>query len=372
MLCCVGLRFLAWQLPTECKLESRDAYVLIPPRVANHPTPIFPTALCRGRGQRRGGRGPGQRGRLASRQRRHLPHPGAQQHVSTRLAWRRCASAVCASAVSARSQKWCTAVAAAYAAYAATCPAALPALCADSHTSCCFFFKTNLLPPSMQSAQVLPPEEVVDDLFSPTKRHEARYLWKTQRERSAWLVSVHHVHACRQWVWTRSCDVRSAGCCCAVVCNASVLHAWPVLHEICPALASQTHPLILLTYRPTCARQPRQPASPTAPLCWSSRPSPCLLPWPRQAPRARAARRAARQWLARQAVLAAARRQLLRDRGLCRVPVPRPIWRQRQRRRGAAARAAARRRLQRAGSGGHRRCRTTCDRRGRVTEAVVT
>ena len=139
MLCCAGLRFLAWQLPTECKLESRDAYVLIPPRVANHPTPIFPTALCRGRGQRRGGRGPGQRGRLASRQRRHLPHPGAQQHVSTRLAWRRCASAVCASAVSARSQKWCTAVAAAYAAYAATCPAALSALCADSHTSCCFF-----------------------------------------------------------------------------------------------------------------------------------------------------------------------------------------------------------------------------------------
>ncbi|PRW55979.1 DDT domain-containing isoform A [Chlorella sorokiniana] len=41
-----------------------------------------------------------------------------------------------------------------------------------------------------QSAQVLPPEEVVDDLFSPTQRHEARYLWKTQRERSAWLTDL--------------------------------------------------------------------------------------------------------------------------------------------------------------------------------------
>lgn len=90
VLWCAGLRFLAWQLPTECRLESRDAYVLIPPLVSNHPTPIFPTALCRGRGQRGGGRGPGQRGRLASRHRRHLPHPGAQLYVSMRLAWRLC------------------------------------------------------------------------------------------------------------------------------------------------------------------------------------------------------------------------------------------------------------------------------------------
>lgn len=32
--------------------------------------------------------------------------------------------------------------------------------------------------------------EVVDDFFSPSKRPEARYLWKTQRERTAWLVST--------------------------------------------------------------------------------------------------------------------------------------------------------------------------------------
>lgn len=47
------------------------------------------------------------------------------------------------------------------------------------------------LPAAPQSAQVL---DVVDELFSPTKRREAAYLWKTQRERTAWLVRRSSMH----------------------------------------------------------------------------------------------------------------------------------------------------------------------------------
>lgn len=56
----------------------------------------------------------------------------------------------------------------------------------------CLLQPTRNLSAQLQSAQVLAPEEVVDDLFSPTKRQETRYLWKTQRERTVWLVSVLH------------------------------------------------------------------------------------------------------------------------------------------------------------------------------------
>lgn len=33
-------------------------------------------------------------------------------------------------------------------------------------------------------------EEVVDEMFSPTKRRDVAFLWKTQRERSAWQVKT--------------------------------------------------------------------------------------------------------------------------------------------------------------------------------------
>ncbi len=67
-----------------------------------------------------------------------------------------------------------------------------PAHCCPPRTCSRLPFQTlSTLPlfPQLQSAQLLPPEEVVDEQFSPTKRQEAKYLWKTQRERTAWLVS---------------------------------------------------------------------------------------------------------------------------------------------------------------------------------------
>ena len=52
------------------------------------------------------------------------------------------------------------------------------------------------LPAYLQSAQVL---DVVDELFSPSKRPDVADLWKSQRERSAWQVRC----ASGEAVWRR-------------------------------------------------------------------------------------------------------------------------------------------------------------------------
>ena len=71
---------------------------------------------------------------------------------------------------------------------------------------------TTRLPVCLQSAQVL---DVVDELFSPSKRPDVAYLWKSQRERSAWQVRWSGVTLWRPLGvgagWLGSCIIKGCG-----------------------------------------------------------------------------------------------------------------------------------------------------------------